>query len=276
MPHYHKSTTELIKDYFQEIDLQSNQTFEKKDITNWFDKNYPKIKSNTVSCHLAKLSVNNPSRRHTNPNKNGSDDILFKLSKNTFRLYNKANDILPDIDIANGEINDYENIDEEKGMQEFAYEKDLRNYLVKNLSMIESGLKLYEDEGITGIEYEVDGRFIDVLAVDKDNNFVVIELKVSRGYDRVIGQLLRYKNWIKKNLAEEGQNVRGIIICKQLTEDLLLACLELKDVELFEYELWYDYKLLFYGKYNRRKRGRWIGGGKPIPLEPWPRLRYNC
>ncbi len=92
---------------------------------------------------------------------------------------------------------------------EFAYESDLRDYLAKNLQVIEPGLKLYEEEGITGVEFPVGGRFIDILAVDFNGDFVVIELKVSRGYDRVIGQLLRYMAWIQKNQAEPGQTVRG-------------------------------------------------------------------
>ncbi|MDR1219167.1 MAG: endonuclease NucS [Treponema sp.] len=32
-----------------------------------------------------------------------------------------------------------------------------------------------------GIEYSAGGRFIDILAKDKDNNFVAIELKASMG-----------------------------------------------------------------------------------------------
>jgi len=51
---------------------------------------------------------------------------------------------------------------------------------------------LYEDEDINGIEFPVGGRFIDILVLDGNNDYVVIELKVSRGYDRVIGQLMRY------------------------------------------------------------------------------------
>jgi myo-inositol-hexaphosphate 3-phosphohydrolase len=68
-------------------------------------------------------------------------------------------------------------ITEEK---EFAYENDLRNYLVKNLAVIEKGLKLYEADGISGEEFFIPGtsRRIDILAVDKQNKFVVIELKV--------------------------------------------------------------------------------------------------
>lgn len=103
--------------------------------------------------------------------------------------------------------------------------------------MIEPGLSLYEDEGITGVEFPVGGRFVDILAVDRANNDVVIELKVSSGYDRVIGQILRYKSWIEKNHADPNQEVRGIIIAKEISEDLLLAPSQFTSVELFEYDL---------------------------------------
>nr|MCE9971349.1 endonuclease NucS [Aeromonas salmonicida] len=87
------------------------------------------------------------------------------------------------------------------------------------------------------VEFPVGGRFIDLLAVDGAGNYVVIELKVSKGYDRVVGQLLRYVSWIKKNHAEPGQAVRGIIIAKQISEDLKLACSEVPSVSLYEYAL---------------------------------------
>ena len=80
-------------------------------------------------------------------------------------------------------------------------------------------------------------RYIDILALDKDNNYVVIELKVSRGYDRVVGQILRYIAWVKKYHVDVGQNVRGIIIARQISVDLLLACSEITNIDLFEYEL---------------------------------------
>ena len=66
---------------------------------------------------------------------------------------------------------------------------------------------------------------------------VVIELKVSKGYDRVVGQLLRYVNWVRQNMADPSQHVRGVIIAKHISEDLRLACSGLDNVSLFEYEL---------------------------------------
>jgi endonuclease len=81
------------------------------------------------------------------------------------------------------------------------------------------------------------GRFADILAVDGQARLVVIELKVSRGYDRVVGQLLRYMAWIRAHQAEAGQGVRGMIIAREISDDLRVACSSIPDVELFEYEL---------------------------------------
>ena len=134
----------------------------------------------------------------------------------------------------NGE--DIEDIEPES-TGEFAYERDLREFLARNLHLIESGLSLFSDEGMNGIEYPVGGRFIAILAIDSSGGFVVIELKVSKGYDRVVGQLLRYVNWIRQNLTDWNQRVRGVIIAKRITEDLRLACASLDEVSLFEYEL---------------------------------------
>jgi hypothetical protein len=231
MPIYEKGVNELMKDFINSMDLQGEKTFKRQEVFNWFNKNYPKLKKGTLYLNLVGLTVNASSRKHCNPRTDGSDDILFQLDKDTFRLYDKKLDEpeTPKADIP----------DEEKG-QEFIYERDLQNFLARNMIIIEPDLRLYEDEENkrSGLEYPADGRFIDILALDKNNNFVVIELKVSKGYDKVVGQLLRYKNWIRRNMAEKGQIVRGIIICKEITDDLLLACDGLNDIELFEYELY--------------------------------------
>ena len=65
----------------------------------------------------------------------------------------------------------------------------------------------------------------------------MIELKVSKGYDRAVGQLLRYMGWIAQNLAEPGQKVKGMIIARTISDDLRLATSRVQDVELYEYEL---------------------------------------
>jgi RecB family endonuclease NucS len=72
--------------------------------------------------------------------------------------------------------------------------------------------------------------------LDKNGCFVIIELKVSRGYDRVIGQLLRYMGWVERNM-QTTQPVYGIIVANAITSDLKLACSRLDRVRLIEYQL---------------------------------------
>jgi RecB family endonuclease NucS len=127
-------------------------------------------------------------------------------------------------------------MESEAASSEFAFERDLRNYLARNLGSLEPGLKLFQEEGFSGVEYPVGGRFIDILAVDAKGSFVVIELKVSRGYDRTMGQLLRYMGWVTTNLAA-GKRVRGAIVASDIIQDLKLAASLVPDVQLIEYEI---------------------------------------
>jgi endonuclease len=219
--------------------LQNGQSFVRQQAIDWFAQHYPKIKRATIVAHLTRLSTNSLNRLHYTP-KSGEDDLFFQINSNHFRLYDVKLDPLPINGAANNATMQSLEMTEEGDLglsSEFAYESDLRDYLAKNLQIFEPGLRLYEDEGIVGIEFPVGGRFIDILAVDAQGDFVVIELKVSRGYDRVIGQLLRYMAWIQKNQADLGQRVRGVIVARDISEDLLLACSLTPSVELFEYEL---------------------------------------
>jgi len=98
----------------------------------------------------------------------------------------------------------------------FVLEKYLEDFIVSNFETIFKGeLEIYEDvEGADGQQYPTDIGPIDILAVEaKSNSFVVIELKKGRPSDRVIGQILRYMGWVKKNLCKDGKAVKGLVIC---------------------------------------------------------------
>ncbi|MBN1992258.1 MAG: DUF91 domain-containing protein [Anaerolineae bacterium] len=237
---YEKPVRLLMKNFVDNLNIAKGQIITREQVISWFKTNYPKIKAGTIAAHLIKMSVNAPSRVHYNVSPVGEDDLFYQMDSSRFRLYDADRDPSPIYEKTQAEkveITSSEELEEERPSTEFAYESDLRNFLSKNLTMIEPGLRLYEEEGISGVEFPVGGRFIDILAVDKHNNYVVIELKVSRGYDRVIGQLLRYVGWIEVNQAEPSQRVRGIIIAREISSDLRLATLKIPDVELYEYEL---------------------------------------
>jgi len=237
MPIYEKPVHLLLKDFVKSKSIVKGQVVRRDEVISWFKSNYPKIKLGTISAHLLKMSINAPSRIHYGVHPNGDDDLFYQIDGSHFRLYEKDSDPLPIYKKTASEF-DNSSIDEDEDPQTgFAYESDLRDFLSRNLKIIEPGLSLYQDEEISGVEFPVGGRFIDILAIDKNKNYVVIELKVSKGYDRVIGQLLRYMAWIEKNQADFNQKVRGIIIAREISNDLHLATTKIPDVELFEYDL---------------------------------------
>ena len=232
---YGKPVRVLLQAMIKDLASQKGQRFSREQAIKWFGEHYPDIKEGTISAHLIRFSTNVRSRLHYTP-KSG-EDLLFKIDQSHFRLYDPTTDPVP-IHPTDPPGQEGEPIPAQAS-SEFAYESDLRDFLAKNASVIEPGLQLYKDEeeGITGIEYPVGNRFIDILAVDDKNRLVVIELKVSRGYDRTVGQLLGYMARIRKNLAEPDQAVRGIIAARKISDDLRLACSGLPSVSLYEYEL---------------------------------------
>lgn len=99
----------------------------------------------------------------------------------------------------------------------FVLEKYLEDFIVSNFATIFNGqLKMYADaDGADGQQYATDVGPIDILAIEpKSNSFVVIELKKGRPSDQVVGQVLRYMGWVKKNLCKDGQSVRGLVVCR--------------------------------------------------------------
>lgn len=118
--------------------------------------------------------------------------------------------------------------------QRFALESDLRDFLAWNLNVLESGLRLYERDGRNGIEFPVDAGFIDILAVDRSGKLVVIELKLSRGRNRALGQLTYYMSWVDDKLSGP---CRGYIVASEITDELRLAVRRVPGVSLAQYRV---------------------------------------
>ena len=85
------------------------------------------------------------------------------------------------------------------------------------------------------MEYSIEDGRIDILAVDKNNRPVVIELKISRGRNRTIGQLLYYMGWVDAHLGKGP--CRGMIIAREISDDLVVAVQRVSEVSLFRYRM---------------------------------------
>ena len=103
-------------------------------------------------------------------------------------------------------------------------------------SSVEPGLSLVEH----GVEYAITGGRIDLLAKGKDGKFVVIELKLSRGRNKTLGQILHYMGWVDKELGNAP--CRGYIIANSIPDDLRLAVSRVPGVKLAEYKLSFSIK----------------------------------
>jgi hypothetical protein len=116
-------------------------------------------------------------------------------------------------------------------------ERDLEDNLEANLAQLEAGLVPFKRERL--LSRQLDTKtvgIIDLMAVDKAGNIVVIELKAGEASDRVCGQLQRYMGWAQDNLAGTS-SVRGIIVANSFTEGAKYAAKVVPNLALKRYSV---------------------------------------
>ena len=216
-------------------------------VRDWILKKYPGTNTSTIACQIIVCTVNHSSRIHYPENRkprkaDGQYDFLFRPATGALVRYDPvlhgAWEIAEQEDgtllVREGGEKPGPEGQEQSG---FAAEAHLRDYLAKNLDIIEDGLQLYVDEtGTVGVEYSTEIGRIDLLAVDKKDGLLVIELKVARGPDEVCGQIMRYVGWVKRHLAN-GKPVRGLIIARHISDRIRYALADIANVTAREYEL---------------------------------------
>jgi len=137
--------------------------------------------------------------------------------------------------------------DEEENRQRFGLERHLHEFLRDNWEHTELGHEwaLYQEPGDeeAGYEYPCDVGRIDLLAKHrKEPRWLVVELKRNQTSDQTVGQLLRYLGWVKRHLAEDGEQVHGMIICREADDALHYALSTVRNVELRLYQVEFHLK----------------------------------
>lgn len=229
------------------------------EIKDYIRERYGEVNESTINCQIIICTVNHPSRIHFPENTkpriaNSKYDFLFSTRRGRVELYDPEKHGMWEIrrneygklivaqagleELPEDEVT--EEITEEGRDLLFPVESHLRDLIAQNIEGIEVNehrLRLYIDEyGRDGVEYPTDVGPIDILALDEEDNFVVFELKLSRGADKAMGQLSRYMGWVKRNLSK-GKKVKGVIVAKSVDEKLKYAASIIPDISLFEYEL---------------------------------------
>jgi len=71
---------------------------------------------------------------------------------------------------------------------------------------------------------------------------LVVELKKGRASDAVVGQILRYMGFVRDELAESEQMVRGVVIALDDDQRLRRALARVPAIEFYRYEV--NFKLV--------------------------------
>lgn len=123
----------------------------------------------------------------------------------------------------------------------FAMESHLEDFLVKNWAQTSFAREydIFEEEGeCVGQQYPTDTGNIDILAISKDKkSLLVIELKKGRASDVVVGQVLRYMGYVKEELAENEQIVKGAIIALEDDQRIRRALAMVPNVDFYRYQI---------------------------------------
>lgn|SRR3989338_7085171 len=171
---------------------------------------------------------------HDSPRDKEFDRIVFGMNTLYEIPEDKYKEITEDRPVDGGEVKELE----------FVLEKYLEEFIVSNFDKIfKDKLILYKDPdtGDVAQQYQTEVGKIDILAKERSSNsFVVIELKKGEESDKVVAQTLRYMGWVKENLCEDDQEVKGMIICKEADDKLKFALKMVNNVGLKHYSISFE------------------------------------
>ncbi len=105
-------------------------------------------------------------------------------------------------------------------------EKDIEGFIEKNQKMIGESLTLDRRQMDTPV-----GR-IDLLYKDRNEDLVVIELKLNAIGKDAVSQLQRYMDWLRK---ETNQMVSGVLVCKGVMPAFAEEFSNLKSIKILCY-----------------------------------------
>jgi len=123
------------------------------------------------------------------------------------------------------------------------YEKEIENHLFNNLSELEDEFERFSKNST---QKSVESGVLDILARDDTDAPTVIEIKLGKAKHDSLGQILAYIADIEQELNTE--TVFGIIVAESFNKKLEHAVSGLWYIDLYEYELNFEFE-----KYRSRE-----------------------
>jgi restriction system protein len=135
--------------------------------------------------------------------------------------------------LSSGELRPNVEAEELQESISFVMEKYLEDFLVRNWDKTELG----KDYELLGNQVQTETGPLDILAQSKDGTvLLVVELKLRRATDDVLGQVQRYMGWVQSQ-AEPHQSVQGLIIGLEKDAKLKWALSVASNVSFMRYEM---------------------------------------
>jgi hypothetical protein len=107
----------------------------------------------------------------------------------------------------------------------FVLESGLEEAVKANLKQL--GLRLADADIRQQCSLGIGAGRTDLICLDQNSDFVILELKAVHTSDEAVGQILRYMGFVREKWAEaSGKKVRGIILSPSFDEQLRLAAKE--------------------------------------------------
>ncbi|MBI4174011.1 MAG: DUF91 domain-containing protein [Candidatus Aenigmarchaeota archaeon] len=219
--------------------------FSHEDVISYIKKAHPERdwSEQSIRAQTLLLCINKKSSAISHPSVY-KYAFLFYVDRNKIRLYDPEKDGTYENggkNIMDEESNDDMESEDEIYEISFGFEKNLEDYICRNLDQIENGLKIYSNGGINGRQFSMDIGRIDILATDSKGGFVVIELKLGVASYKVIGQILSYMSWVRKNIAN-GKAIRGIVISDDFDDKTKYAAEEIPSLVLKRYKAKFEFE----------------------------------
>jgi RecB family endonuclease NucS len=228
------------------VEVHGNKT-DNTSVRDYVLEKYCDVNVNTLLNHIILCTVNHDSRVHYKENNrprrcNDIYDILYRPSPGKLEMYDPRihgvweiaideHGVLVVSEVKEGLFQKKETVSSGNG---YISEDHLREYFSKNLDLIESGLELYVDiYGNDGVKYQSDFGDIDILAVDKNGSLIVMSINAGKITDESIGEILKYRNWVKRHVAS-GKQVRCYMIGEEIPEQVRYSFAEYNDIFLRE------------------------------------------
>lgn len=201
----------------------------REDIRSYINKNYPdRWQPAALTAHLYGCAINNPKAYIHHPH---AKKVLFKNDDGSFEIYN------PDIHGENNwELSDSDSDvpNEEYYEASISLERDLEDYLVRNIASLEAGLVFQERQSKTDV------GFVDVLAKDKNGYLVVIEIKIGEAKDSAVGQVTRYMGWLAK--TKPSEKIRGIIVASDFSDGAAYSASIIPGLTLLRFKINFEFE----------------------------------